>query len=210
MKKLLILFAIVAFAFNSYAQDKMYLPLMIKNADGSLDSYDIQKGDKLVYEVNAGGSTYNFIVTVNAAAFETGIDFNYEMTNASKTSGHVIISAEARDKATKYVNYFRGGDLNLTDACSVWLSYKNFGDMPDRKTTMQIDNSAPETFYRPEDDEVEPVVKIKGTDKKIDGFRINNAADGKGSKTLWINGISSNSLILKMELGFSIVLKEIK
>lgn len=210
MKKLLILIAVVAFALNSFAQEAMYLPVMIKNADGSSGSYDIQKGDKLVYEVNAGGSIYNFIVTVNAASFETGIDFNYEMTNASKTSGHVTISADARNNATKYVNYFRGGDLNLTDACSVWLSSKNFGDMSNKKTTMQIDNGAPETFYQPDNADVELVVKIKGKDKTINGFSINNAADGAGSKTLWINNISSNSLILKMDLGFSIILKEIK
>lgn len=210
MKKLLMVFAVVVFALNCLAQDAMYMPLMIKNADGSSDSYDIQKGDKLVYEVNAGGNTYNFIVTVNSESAEKGIDFNYEMTNANKTSGRVTISADAKSNATKYVNYFRGGDLNLTDACTVWLSDKNFSDMPDRKTTMQIDNSVPEIFYRPQNDEVEPVVKIKGTDKKIDGFKINNAADGTGSKTIWINGISSNSLILKMDLGFSIVLKEIK
>jgi hypothetical protein len=108
------------------------------------------------------------------------------------------------------VNYFRGGELNLTDAITVWLSYKNFGDMPNKKTTMQIDNNNPETFYRPEKDEANLVVKIKGKDKKLDAFIINNAADGTGNKTMWINGISSNSLIVKMELGFSIQLMEIK
>jgi hypothetical protein len=90
------------------------------------------------------------------------------------------------------------------------MSYKNFGDMPQKKTVMQLDDNNPETFYRPEKDEVNPVVKIKGENKKLDAFIINNAADGTGNKTMWINGISSNSLIVKMELGFSIQLMEIK
>jgi hypothetical protein len=210
MKKQLILFvSLLAFAFSSMAQSSVFLPMMIKNDDGSMGSYDIQKGDKLVYQVKAGGNEYDFIVTINDEN-EKGIDFNYEMTNSNKTSGHVIISSKAKSEATRYVNYFRGGELILTDACTVWLSNKNFSDMPQKKTVMQIDNNSPETFYRPEKDEVTPIVKIKGEDKKIDGFMINNAADGNGDKTLWINGISSNSLIIKMDLGWSIVLKEIR
>jgi len=209
-KQFVLIVCLMAFVFSSLAQKSMYLPIMIKNDDGSTGSYEIKKGDKLVYHVNAGGNEYDFIVTVNRESSKAGIDFNYEMTNGNNTKGHVIISANARNKATKYINYFRGGNLNLTNAITVWMSYKNFGDMPDKKTTMQLDNNSPETFYRPEKDEVNPTVKIKGEDKKLDAFIINNAADGTGNKTMWINGISSNSLIVKMELGFSIQLMEIK
>ena len=210
MKKRLILFvSVMAFAFSSMAQSSFILPLIIKSDDGGSEFYDLKKGDKLVYQVNAGGSEYEFIVTLNEPG-ENALDFNYEMTNSSKTSGHVTISGNAKTDATKYVNYFRGGDLNLTDACTVWLSNKNFGDMSGKKTTMTIDNDAPETFYLPENDEVYPVVKIKGEDKKIGAFIINNAVDGSGNKTMWINDISSNSLIVKMDLGWSIVLKEIR
>ena len=210
MKKSLILFvSILAFACSSIAQSSMFLPMMIKNDDGSTESYDIQKGDILVYQVKAGANEYDFIVTINGES-EKGIDFNYEMTNSSKTKGHILLSYKAKNEATRYINYFRGGELNLTDACTVWLSGKNFSDMPDKKTTMTIDNGEPEIFYRPENDEVTPIVKIKGQDKKIDAFIINNAADGTGKKTMWINGISSNSLIVKMDLGWTIELKEIR
>ena len=210
MKKQFLFFVyLMAFAFGSMAQSSIYLPMMIKNDDGSTESYDLKKGDKLVYQVKAGSNEYDFIVTINEEG-ENGIDFNYEMTNANKTSGHVTISNKARSEATKYVNFFRGGELKLTDASTIWLSGKNFSDMPNKKTTMTLDSGAPEIFYRPENDEVNPVVKIKGEDKKLDAFIINNGADGSGNKTMWINGISSNSLIVKMDLGWSIVLKEIK
>jgi hypothetical protein len=209
-KQLVLIVCSIAFAFSSIAQKAMYLPIMIKNDDSSTNTYEIKKGDKLVYHVNAGGNEYDFIVTVNKESAATGIDFNYEMTNSSNTKGHVVISANARKKATKYINYFRGGNLNLTNAITVWMSYKNFGDMPKKKTVMQLDDNSPETFYRPDKDEANLVVKIKGEDKKLDAFIINNAADGTGNKTMWINGISSNSLIVKMELGFSIQLMEIK
>jgi len=211
MKKHFLLFiALLAFACSSIAQSTVYLPLMIKNEDGSTESYDIQKGDKLVYQVKTGDNVYDFIVTINDESSEHGIDFSYEMTNSKNTRGHVVISAKAKDESTRYIKYFSGGELNLTDACTVWLSNKNFSDMPSKKTMMTIDNGEPETFYRPDKDEVYPVVKIKGEDKKIDAFIINNGADGTGNKTMWINGISSNSLIVKMDLGWSVLLKEIR
>lgn len=191
------------------AQDSFTLPLMLKNDDGSSEFYDLKKGDKLVYQVKAGGNEYEFIVTLNDPG-NNALDFNYEMTNSNKTTGHVTVSNKAKSEATKYVNFFRGGELSLTDACTVWLSGKNFSDMANKKTTMTLDNGAPETFYIPENEEVSTVVKIKGEDKKIEAFIINNAADGTGNKTMWIHDISSNSLIVKMDMGWSIVLKEIR
>lgn len=190
-------------------EDEVRLSLDYKTDQG-VYMYDFKKGDKLVYHVNAGGNEYDFIVTVNKYSYEKGIDFNYEMTNADKTHGHVIITPEAKDKARNYVNYFSGGDMKLTDASTVWLSYASFTDMPDKKTSMSFDGGEMTTMYRPEKDEVEPVVNIKGEDRTIDAFMINNSPDGTGDKTLWIHGSSANPLILKMNLGFQIELKEIR
>ncbi len=208
-KQFILIVSLISFAFSSMAQDAFTLPLIVKNDDGSSEFYDLKKGDKLVYQVKAGGNEYEFIVTLNDPG-NNALDFNYEMTNSNKTIGHVTISNKAKSEATKYVNFFRGGELSLTDACTVWLSGKNFNDMANKKTTMTLDNGAPETFYNPENDDVSTIVKIKGEDKKIEAFIINNAADGTGNKTMWIHDISSNSLIVKMDLGWSIVLKEIR
>ena len=211
MKKQLILFiCLMPFAFSSIAQESIYLPIILKNEDGTAGSYYITKGDKLVYQVTAGGNEYDFMVTVNSGNNKGALDFNYEMTNSKNTKGHVLISAHARNNATKYVNYFGGGELNLTNAITVWLSNKNYKELSKRKTTMQLDNNSTEMFYRPEKDEATLVVKIKGEDKKLDAFIINNAVDGTGAKTMWINALAGNTLIVKMNLGFTIVLKEIK
>ncbi len=184
--------------------------LYIKNEDGSASMEPLYKGDKFVYHVNANGQEYDFIITLNDYSFEKGIDFSYEMTAPANKQGHVYISAKAKETARKYNNYFSGGDMKLTDACTVWMSSDNFMEMPDKKTTMQIDNGAMETFYRNDNDEVNPVINFKGKSVKLDGFILNNATDGKGDKTLWVMGASGNPLILKMDLGWTIELKEIK
>lgn len=191
-------------------KDPIVMPLMIKNEDGSQSTYDLKRGDKLVYHVNTGSSEYDFIITINDESYEKGIDFSYEMTAPANKKGHVVITGKGKNESRKYVNFFGGGEMKLTDACTVWMTGVNFSEMPEHKTTMSFDGGPEETFYRPEKDEVAPVINVKGKNMTIDGFMINNAADGKGDKTLWINGISSNSLILKMDLGWTVELKEIR
>ena len=197
---------------KKYSEQKKHftIPIIVKDENGESASIDLTKDTQLVYEVNANGNKYDFIVTLNDYSYETGVDFNYQMTNENKTKGHVKISKNGKNETRKYVNYFGGGELLLKDACTVWLTNKNFAEMPDKKTMMQFDNAEPETFYRQEKDEVYPEVIIKGKMKKIDGFIINNGAEGGGNKTVWIQNTSANPLILKMDLGWSIELKEIK
>jgi hypothetical protein len=190
--------------------NKVELEMLIKHDDGTTTFEKLKTGDKLVYEVNAGGSTYNFIVTLNKANAKDGYDFNYEMTNENNTKGHVSFSKKTLFETRNYVNYFKGGELALKDAVSVWLSGINFAEMPDKKTEITLDNNPAETFYRPENDVYEPTINFKGKEVKVDGFFINNAQDGKGDKTICIQNTSANSLILKMDLGFTIALKEIK
>lgn len=193
-------------------QPKIYftIPIIVKDEDGESTSIDFTKGTQLVYEVNANGNKYDFVVTLNDYTYEKGIDLNYIMTNENKTQGHVKISKFGKNQSRKYVNYFSGGELVLKDACTIWLTDKNFAEMPDKKTEMQLDNAEPETFYRQEKDEVYPEVIIKGKVQKIDGFIVNNGAEGNGNKTIWIQNTSANPLILKMDLGWTITLKEIK
>ncbi|TAD91319.1 MAG: hypothetical protein EAY75_03760 [Bacteroidetes bacterium] len=172
--------------------------------------YDIVKGDKLVYEVNANGNKYDFIVTINNYDYNTGIDFAYEMTNESKTKGRVRISSKALQSSKKYVNYFTGGELKLVDALTVWMSYDNFNEISTRKTNLTFDNGAAETFYRPEADAVNPEIVFKGENVVLDGFKMTNEANGSGSKEVWVHNISSNPLILKMDIGIIIELRAVR
>jgi hypothetical protein len=195
---------------KQYAKKTFTIPILVVDDSGESTSIDLKKGTQLVYEVNANGNKYDFIVTLNDYEYNRGIDFNYKMTNENKTNGHVKISKNGKNESRKYVNFFGGGELLLKDASTVWLTGKNFAEMPNKKTDMQIDNADAETFYRQEKDEVYPEVIIFGKKQKLDGFIINNAADATGNKTFWIHNISANPLILKMDLGWTVELKEIK
>ena len=179
--------------------------------DEATYTYDLKKGDKLVYHVNNYGKEYDFIVSINGFDYDKGIDFNYEMTAPASKTGHVKISPAAFHNSRKYVNQFNGGELALTDASTVWLCYDAFyDDMPRRQTSMTIDGGAPETFYRPEEDAVEHEIMYKGELVKVEAFLINNKQDGTGNKEVWVHNSSSNPLIIRMDMGWTIELKEIR
>jgi hypothetical protein len=184
-------------------------PIMSMDGDKSL--YMGQTGDKLVYEVNAGGQVYDFIITIQQPKSDAyRYSFDWEMTAPVNKSGHVNISKTAAYDSKKYMNYFKGGDLNLTDACTVWMTGENFGEMPDKKTTMQFDSNEPETFYRKDEAETEQAIKYKGKEIKLDIFKVDNDKEGGDHRQVWIQGISAFPLIVKMDLGWTIRLKEIK
>lgn len=183
-------------------------PLMKLENDKFL--YMGKSGDQLVYEVNAGGDVYDFIVTQQSGTDKYRYVFNWEMTAPANRKGHVNITKEAAYDSKKYKNYFSGGDLTLTDACTVWLSGQNFAEMPNKQTTMQLDNGEAETFYRKDEAETEYTVLYKGNEVKLDIFKIDNDKSGTDRHQMWVQGISSYPLIVKMDLGWTIRLKEIR
>ncbi len=186
------------------------IDMYVIDDNGETTMQPVNKGDKLVYAITANGNTYDFIVTLNKYSYENGIDFNYEMTNANHTTGHIEIPANEKNNAKKYLNYFKGGDATLIGATTVWMSYENFMDMPNNKTQMTFDNGLEEIFYKPENNAATPTIIFKGKKVKLEAFTINNAEDGKGDKTLTIHNTSANPLIIIMDIGFAVELKEIK
>jgi hypothetical protein len=183
----------------------------VLSMDGGKSLYMGQTGDKLVYEVNAGGQVYDFIITIQQPKSDVyRYSFDWEMTAPVNKSGHVNISKTAAIDGKKYMNYFMGGDLTLTDASTVWMTGENFGEMPDKKTSMQLDNNEPETFYRKDEAETEQTIKYKGREIKLDIFKVDNDKEGSDHRQLWVQGISSFPLIVRMDLGWTIRLKEIR
>lgn len=94
------------------------------------EEYDFLKGSTLismkgtgyVYEVDFRGTQYDFIVTLKENSAEKGMEFGYKMTNSSNTSGTVKMSAAAKQSGRAQNNYFSGGEMNLTDMTTVWMS----------------------------------------------------------------------------------------
>jgi hypothetical protein len=194
---------------NMRAQEKFESRLSKTGAD-DLYLIEFAAGDTLVYEVNAGGNIYEFIAVLKTYDLsDKGFSFDWKMSAPLNMSGTVSVLADAFLNSRSYINRFGSGGLELKDACTVFLTSLNFSEMPEKVSKLILDGEE-ETFYRPDNDEVPFKVKIGGEEYSLDGFKINNKKDGTGDMTLVIQGISSHPLILEMELGFKIKLKEIR
>lgn len=205
---LILMFTMLAFA-DLHAQKKFEERVSKMGAD-ELYLIEFAAGDTLIYEVTAGDDIYEFIAVLKTYdPSEKGFSIDWKMSSPVNLSGSVKVTPEAFLNSRSYINRFAGGSQELKDACTVFLTAQNFSEMPDKVTKLVLDGEE-ETFYRPVSDEVPFKVKIGGEDYTLDGFKINNKKDGTGDKTLVIQGISSHPLILEMELGFKIRLREIK
>lgn len=179
--------------------------------EGGPCTFNIHKGDTLVYAVTNADKNYNFLVIPNKFDVGTGADFNWVMTDPINRKGRVTISAAALKSGKRLINYFSGGDLKLTDASAVWLATDNFKDITSGETKIAMDSGEPETFSSPENDAVTPTINYKGKEISLDGFAIESKPGGNASrKELWVLNITNNLLIIKMDLGWTIELKEIR
>ena len=209
MKYLLLLSTLLLSYSTMNAQDKFEGRIFKTGADELVD-IEFAAGDTLVYEVNAAGNTYDFVAILKTYDLsDKGFSFDWKMTDPVNLSGTVTVTADAYLNSRSYINRFAGGSLTMKDACTVFFTYENFMDMPEKETKLTLDGEE-ETFYRPDSDDVPFKIKIGGENYTLDAFKINNKKDGQGDKTIVIQGISSHALILEMDLGFKIRLKEVK
>jgi hypothetical protein len=107
------------------------LPFMLftncQAGEKSNDSHStIKKGTQLIYQVDANGMSYDFIVSIKSASSSDGIQFDWQMTDPVNTSGKVTIQGAALANASKYKNYFsNNSDVKLNaDESTVFLSDK--------------------------------------------------------------------------------------
>ena len=167
--------------------------------------FNIQNGDRLIYKVSANGDTYNFEVTVKENLERLYFDWFMPQKDFN---GQVILEKEARANATIYKNIFQNGDeWNFKDSATVWFSRKNFMEAKKGSTTLVLDESPPVKFTT----EAGETFKIlyKGREVNLRNFNLKASSDNV-DRSLRIMDNPSNSLILRMNLGWTIILKEVQ
>jgi hypothetical protein len=175
-------------------------------------TFTILKKDTLVYEVNAAGKQFNLLVVPNKFDAATIADFNWKIIGAETRSGHVVINAKALSTGKKYMVNLPAGELKLSDASSFWLSNANFKEIAKGETSITMDNGQAESFKSPEADAVTTDINYKGKPLVLEGFALQNKAEGEpGRKEMWVLNVSNNLLIIKLDNGeMSMQLKEVR
>lgn len=176
-------------------------------------TFNIHKGDTLVYDVNMAGRQSTLFITPLKFTEGSLIDFNWSMSGTEPKSGHVSILTSGIKSSRRYLTYLSAGELKLSDASFLWLCDDNFSDITKtQKTQISFDGNEAETFSSPAADAVTSTINYKGKQIDLDGLAIQTKNEGQPDrKEMWVLNITSNLLIFKLDLGkTSMMLKEVR
>lgn len=201
-KQLTTLLLLLALTASGWAQKTKN----IAPAPKSSAALTLKNGDVLVYEVSRSGENWHFEVTIKE--IREAIVFDWIMPEKN-ISGQVTLEKSARDKAVIYQNYFADStESDFVDTSTVWLSKKNFNELKKGSTIMTIDQYGAERFDKKETSSLGVIYKGKGMNLRM--MRFTNGKTGDDLREIWVLDQASQPLILQMNMGFTIVLKEIK
>ena len=169
-------------------------------------AFKLKPGSKLVYEVNFPSEKYDFIIVLNV--FSDSIFFNFSMTNANRTAGTAVIQALPLQNSFKMYNYFHSDNMIFINETAIWISKDAYNAFANNgKAEMESVNDYKKLLNV--DDKISAYnAKINGEDKTLEIFY----ADGNDAKEpfkLWVLKDPTNPLIVKMDLGWTVHLKEI-
>lgn len=165
----------------------------------------LKQGSVLTYAVNANGKNYNFILTIKT--WDTDRSFDYEMTAPVSVKGNVTLTAGALNTASAQTNMFSGGPISLSDKTTVWLSKSVFdGLKKDFQARINADDSGPMTLLNNYEDQF--TTKVDGKDTRLNIIYAEEQS-GKPFK-YWVLNDVANPLIVKMDLGWTIELIDVK
>lgn len=176
----------------------------------------VKPGTKLIYGVEAGAEKYDFIVTVKALV--PALVFDWEMTNDKKSNGTITHTAAAMISANTLYNYFSPGAKTLDDnTLSVWISKNTFTGLT--KATKSVilkmnTNEAPKKMGVTKEDPAELKIIVNGEKETVEEFTASdlNAVNAPAEERVYFTFSTSAKMpiILRMQNGFYIALKEIK
>lgn len=168
----------------------------LSNAQLSLNT-----NDKFIYDVEAGGSTYNF--TFKIKSLLPSFSFVWQMNNEDAGYGKVSTTAAALATSKKMYNYFSSGDVTLTNATSVILSKAAYADIIQKKKVILFDGDKKFIFENP--DETDFSYTINGEEKTTKAIYLSDA----DQHDIIILKNAAYPIILKMNLGWTIKLNTV-
>lgn len=183
-------------------------PAKAQSADTDLEIFEkaIKPGTILTYDVNANQKQYKFIVTLKTVGKE--VSFDWSMTEPVNKFGTVTMSAEALANATALKNYFTGGVSALSNETSVWVSQKVFNEVAQNAAANIKINGSGDTTTLMSNTIVEYGFNVNGNVVVVPGFELQGGADPK--YTVGVIESGKFPVIYKMDLGWTIVLSDIK
>ncbi len=171
------------------------------------NEFALKKGMTLIYNVENQNQNYDFVILLEEIS--PSIIFTFKMSNKTKTSGKITITQEALKNAIAQYNYFQSNEITLDKQTTVWVSKKVWTNLKKRKKSDISTNSGEMNLKKLEFIKLEDYsVIINNETKEVSSFYC--ITNDSNSYKYWILNNPNNALILKMELNFSIELREVR
>ena len=178
-----------------------------------LNEYVFKAGDVLEYEINKEGKSYRLIITLTGKTFidskiVDAITFDWKIAGDTSRKGSVTISKQARSGANSYQTDLSNGASSFTNKSCFWLSLSdkqmlfspggqslNIGD--GKKQVYKVIEGASEKYN----------LLFKGKPAYFSSFRTKSVS---GNSFNFYGTMNSNSLLLYVNAGWTIMLREIR
>lgn len=185
------------------------VPLATEDAVSELvlrDNYQLN------YNLAYGEERYQFIVDVKQ--LHPDLTFKYTMTNKKYTSGFITITEQALDSADIEKNTFGGGSDTLKDnQITVWFSKAMFNSLIENDTAVfdgdrSVWGSNKSTFFNAGKTYYD--YELNGVPRRLEVIVVyEEVGENKRPKSFWVLNNPNNPLIIKMDVGWEIWLKEV-
>jgi hypothetical protein len=178
----------------------------------NLNDYVFKSGDILEYEVSKQGKTYRLIITLTGKTFIDSkiidaISFNWETSEDPIRKGAITISKEGRANASTYQADLLPGMVTLRDKSCLWLSQSDLQSLfSPTGTSMDVGDGGKKQYKIMEGSESYSFL-FKGKPGYISSFRAKSVS---GNLFNFCPTMNSNGLILFLNIGWTMRLKEVK
>ncbi|MCW3107510.1 MAG: hypothetical protein JWQ09_2016 [Segetibacter sp.] len=203
MRKLILLNVLLLSVYISSGQ---YNPRPSRSRfyNSKTSTFTIKAGDILLYTVSKDSQRYDMVITVKK--YGNTVSFNYSIPDKTET-GTVLIQASAVKNALVYDTLLTGSSKNYKDTSIFWLSKKNYTDLAEAKETIMDLGNGKETFKRQRVSTLK--LNYKGKEKIVTVFGIENS-NQTAKKGFSVLSEGNNPLIVKMDSGWTLTLKEVR
>lgn len=203
MRNVILLSLLLLAGYSGFSQYNTR-PSRSRFYNSKISTFNISPGDILRYTYSKDSQQYDIIVTVTK--YGSSIGFNYSIPGASQ-AGSVLIQPAAVRNALSYDSLLTGKTKNYRDTSIFWLSKKNYNDLATVKETIMDLGNGKETFKRQRVYTLK--LGYKGKEKIVTVFGIENANPG-AKKGFLVLSEENNPLVLKVDAGWSLTLKEVR
>lgn len=166
----------------------------------------IKPGTILTYEVDMGGKQYELLVTIKKLG--EVISFDWKTTDPANKTGTVNMNAEAVKNAEALFHYFNGGESNLSQETSLFLSRKIFSQEGAEAAAAIKVNGASDTATTMSNTISEFNFNVNGNLVAVPGWELEGGSDIKYT----IDVMESNKfpLIYRLNLGWTMMLSKVE